>query len=350
MKGEYWMPKRVNDTILKAYRGEKTDYVPAWFMRQAGRSQKEYRELKEKYSLFEITHQPELCAYVTRLPVEHYDVDAAILYKDIMTPLPAIGVDVEIQKNIGPVIDNPVRSLADVEKLGMIDPEADVPYVMDTIRLLTQEQLDVPLIGFSGAPFTLASYMIEGGPSKNYHKTKTMMYRDPKAWFALMDKLGDVVISYVRAQINAGAKAIQVFDSWVGSLNASDYRYYIKPVMNRIFSELQKEGVPLITFGVGAGHLLLEWNDLPVDVIGLDWRTSITEARSMGITKTLQGNLDPAILLADWETIESRTKAILDEGMSQPGYVFNLGHGVTPEINPETLKKLTRLIHEYSQK
>lgn len=344
------MPKQINDTILKAYNGEKTDYVPAWYMRQAGRSQKEYRELKEKYSLFEITHQPELCAYVTRLPVEHYGVDSAILYKDIMTPLPAIGVDVEIKKNIGPVIDNPIRSFSDVERLGKINPEADVPYVLDTIKLLTEEQLEVPLIGFSGAPFTLASYMIEGGPSKNYHKTKAMMYSEPETWFALMEKLGDMIVVYVKAQIKAGVKAIQIFDSWVGSLNAADYRYYIKPIMNRIFSELQTENVPLITFGVGAGHLLMEWNDLPVDVIGLDWRTSITEARSMGITKTLQGNLDPGILLADWQTIEQRTKAILDEGMSRPGYVFNLGHGVTPEINPEVLKKLTKLIHDYSQK
>ncbi|WP_138419760.1 uroporphyrinogen decarboxylase [Aquibacillus sediminis] len=343
------MSKIINDTILKAFKGEKTDYTPVWYMRQAGRSQKEYRELKEKYSLFEITHQPELCAYVTRLPVEHYGVDAAILYKDIMSPLPAIGVDVEIKSGIGPVIDQPIQSLRDVEKLGTIDPESDVPYVLDTIRLLTEEQLDVPLIGFSGAPFTLASYMIEGGPSKNYHKTKAMMYSDPTTWFALMDKLADMTITYVRAQVNAGAKAIQIFDSWVGALNAADYRYYIKPVMNRIFTELKKEEVPLILFGVGARHLMMEWNDLPVDVIGLDWRISIKEARNKGITKTLQGNLDPAILLSDWQTIEARTKEILDEGRANPSHIFNLGHGVTPEIKPATLKKLTELIHTYSR-
>ncbi|WP_077623115.1 uroporphyrinogen decarboxylase [Sediminibacillus massiliensis] len=344
------MARKTNDTILKAFRGEETDYTPVWYMRQAGRSQKEYRELKEKYSLFEITHQPELCAYVTRLPVEHYGVDAAILYKDIMSPLPAIGVDVEIKSGIGPVIDDPIRSIRDVEKLGSIDPISDVPYVLETIRLLSEEQLDVPLIGFSGAPFTLASYMIEGGPSKNYHKTKAMMYSEPETWFALMDKLADMTITYAKAQINAGAKAFQIFDSWVGSLNAADYRYFIKPVMERIFNELQTENVPLILFGVGARHLIMEWNDLPVDVIGLDWRISVTEAREMGITKTLQGNLDPAILLSDWNVIEERTKAILDEGSSQPGFVFNLGHGVTPEIQPATLKELTSLIHRYSQK
>ncbi|WP_047982486.1 uroporphyrinogen decarboxylase [Ornithinibacillus contaminans] len=341
---------KLNDTIIRAYKGEATAYTPAWFMRQAGRSQEEYRKLKEKYSLFEITHQPELCAYVTRLPVENYDVDAAILYKDIMTPLPAIGVDVDIKSGIGPVIDNPIKNIQDVERLGTITPEEDVPYVLETIKLLTEEQLQVPLIGFSGAPFTLASYLIEGGPSKNYGLTKAFMYSNSQAWFALMDKLADMTITYVKAQIKAGVKAVQIFDSWVGALNTADYRTYIKPVMHRIFSELQQDDVPLIMFGVGASHLLLEWNDLPVDVIGLDWRTSIEEARSLGVTKVLQGNLDPAILLADWDTIESRTKAILDQSMKDGRHVFNLGHGVTPDIQPETLKKLTDFIHSYSKR
>ncbi len=344
------MAKAFNDTIIRAYKGEQTDYTPAWYMRQAGRSQPEYLKLKEKYSLFEITHQPELAAYVTRLPVENYNLDAAILYKDIMTPLPGMGIDVEIKAGIGPVIDNPIRNIQDINNLGAIHPEADIPYVLETIRLLTEEQLEVPLIGFSGAPFTLASYMIEGGPSKNYSKTKALMYREPDTWFALMDKLADMIITYVQAQVKAGVSAIQIFDSWVGSLHASDYRVFIKPVMERIFTELRKEKVPLILFGVGARHLLLEWNDLPVDVIGLDWRTSVTEARALGVTKVLQGNLDPAILLADWETIETRTKAILDEGKASGGHVFNLGHGVTPDIKPETLKKLTALIHSYSKR
>jgi uroporphyrinogen decarboxylase len=339
-----------NDTFLKAARGEKTDHVPVWYMRQAGRSQPEYRKLKEKYSLFEITHQPELCAYVTRLPVEQYDVDAAILYKDIMTPLPAIGVDVEIKSGIGPVIANPIQSVTDVEKLGELNPEKDIPYVLDTIKLLTTEQLSVPLIGFSGAPFTIASYMIEGGPSKNYNKTKAFMYSEPKAWFALMDKLADMIIIYVKSQIKAGVKAIQIFDSWVGALNVEDYRVFIKPIMTRIFSSLREENVPLIMFGVGASHLALEWNDLPIDVVGLDWRLPITEARQMGIQKTVQGNLDPALLLSSWDVIEKRTKRILDQGMEQDGYIFNLGHGVFPSVNPETLKRLTAFIHEYSSK
>lgn len=338
----------INDTFLRAARGEKTEHVPVWYMRQAGRSQPEYRAIKEKYSLFEITHQPELCAYVTKLPVDQYNNDAAILYKDIMSPLPALGVEVEIKSGVGPVISNPIRSVSDVEKLGEINPEEDVPYVLDTIKLLTQEQLEVPLIGFAGAPFTIASYMIEGGPSKNYNKTKAFMHAEPKAWFALMDKLSDMTITYVKSQINAGAKAIQIFDSWVGALNVEDYRLFIKPTMNRIFSALREENVPLIMFGVGASHLAMEWHDLPLDVVGLDWRLPIREARERGITKAVQGNLDPALLLAPWEVIEAKAKEILDQGMERPGYIFNLGHGVFPDVNPETLKRLTAFVHEYS--
>lgn len=344
------MSRKINDTIIRAYRGEKTDYTPVWYMRQAGRSQKEYLEVRKKHTLFEITHDPALCAYVTRLPVENYQNDAAILYKDIMSPLPAMGIDVEIKSGIGPVIENPITSLDDIKRLGTLHPKDDVPYVLDTIRLLTTEQLNVPLIGFSGAPFTLASYMIEGGPSKTYSETKAFMYSHPDAWFLLMDKLGDMVITYTRAQIEAGAQAIQIFDSWVGALNAADYRTFVKPVMERIFTELKKEDVPLIMFGIHARHLLAEWNDLPVDVLGLDWRTSIKEARELGVTKVLQGNLDPTILLADWDTIETRAKAILDEGLADGKHVFNLGHGVTPNIKPATLKKLTEFIHTYSKR
>ena len=342
------MTKKFNDTFLKAARNEKVDHTPVWYMRQAGRSQPEYRKIKEKYSLFEITHQPELAAYVTRLPVEQYGVDAAILYKDIMTPLPGIGVQVDIKSGIGPVISNPVRTLQDVEQLGELNPEEHIPYILDTIKLLTEEQLNVPLIGFSGAPFTIASYMVEGGPSKNYTKTKAIMYGDPKAWFTLMDKLGDMIIVYVKAQIKAGARAIQIFDSWVGALNVQDYQYYIKPIMTRIFTELREENVPLIMFGVGASHLALEWNSLPLNVVGLDWRLSITEARELGVNKVVQGNLDPALLKAPWEVIEKKTKEIIDQGIMHPGHIFNLGHGVFPSEDPEVLKRLTAFIHEYS--
>ncbi|EHS32537.1 uroporphyrinogen decarboxylase [Staphylococcus aureus] len=340
-----------NNTILKMIKGEETSHTPVWFMRQAGRSQPEYRKLKEKYSLFDITHQPELCAYVTHLPVDNYRTDAAILYKDIMTPLKPIGVDVEIKSGIGPVIHNPIKTIQDVEKLSQIDPERDVPYVLDTIKLLTEEKLNVPLIGFTGAPFTLASYMIEGGPSKNYNFTKAMMYRDEATWFALMNHLVDVSVKYVTAQVEAGAELIQIFDSWVGALNVEDYRRYIKPHMIRLISEVkEKHDVPVILFGVGASHLINEWNDLPIDVLGLDWRTSINQAQQLGVTKTLQGNLDPSILLAPWNVIEERLKPILDQGMENGKHIFNLGHGVFPEVQPETLRKVSEFVHTYTQR
>lgn len=337
----------MNEEFLKACRKEKNSHIPVWYMRQAGRSQPEYRKLKEKYSLFDITHRPEMCAGVTKLPVDQHGVDAAILYKDIMSPVPAIGVDVEIKAGIGPVIDKPVRTREAVERLGTINPEKDVPYVLETIKILRQ-QLEVPLITFAGAPFTLASYMVEGGPSRDYHKTKQLMFSDPESWFMLMDKLGDMTIAYAKAQIAAGAQAFQIFDSWVGALNAQDYAKYIMPVMDRIFSELRGEGVPLILYGTGARHLVMEWNELPLDVIGLDWRLSPREARQMGVTKALQGNLDPSILLAPWEVIEARTKEILDEGMEEPGFIFNVGKGIFPEVNIATLKQLTNFVHEYT--
>lgn len=339
--------QEMNDTFLKAAKKEQVDHVPVWYMRQAGRSQPEYRELKKNYSLEEITHMPETCAWVTKLPVDNYNNDAAILYKDIMTPLPAMGVDVQIKSGIGPVISNPITSSADVNKLGELHPEKDVDYVLETIRIL-RTQLSVPLISFSGAPFTLASYMIEGGPSKNYIKTKAMMYSQPEAWNTLMKKLGDMVITYARAQIHAGSQAIQIFDSWIGALSQNDYQQYVKPVMHRIFEELSKEGVPLIMHGVGARHLTHDWADLPLDVVGLDWRFPIKEARAEGITKAVQGNLDPSYLLAPWHVIEAQAKEILDQGMEHPGFIFNLGHGVFPEADPAVLKKLTAFVHEYS--
>ncbi|CAM5794435.1 MULTISPECIES: uroporphyrinogen decarboxylase [Brevibacillus] len=338
--------KPFNDTFLKACRQEPTDHVPVWYMRQAGRYQPEYRAIRAKHTFFEMNYIPEVCAEVTRLPVEQLGVDAAILFADIMTPLKPIGVDVNIESGIGPVIANPIGSLEDVHRLGELDPDTHVPYIMEAIKILRQ-QLSVPLIGFAGAPFTLASYMIEGGPSKHYHKTKSFMYTQPAAWEKLMEKLGTLTITYLKAQIAAGAQAVQVFDSWVGALNDEDYRTFIAPVMNRILLSLRETGVPTIYFGVGCGHLLEEWNKLPVDVVGLDWRTSITKARELGVTKTLQGNLDPTLLLAPWEKLEAKAKEILDEGTQQPGYIFNLGHGVFPDAKVETLQKLTSFIHSY---
>lgn len=340
--------KQFNDTFLKACRKEPTPYVPVWYMRQAGRYQPEYRAIRKKYTFFEMNDNPEVCAEVTRLPVEQLGVDAAILFADIMTPLKPIGVDVSINSGIGPVIANPIRSMGDVERLQELDPEKHVTMIREAIRILRQ-QLSVPLIGFAGAPFTLASYMVEGGPSKNYHKTKGLMYSEPAVWQALMDKLSRLTITYLQAQVEAGAQAVQVFDSWVGALSREDYQTYIAPVMETIFTELKPLGVPTIYFGIGAGHLLPEWNKLPVDVLGLDWRTTIREAREMGINKALQGNLDPSLLVAPWEMLEKKAKEIIDQGKEQPGYIFNLGHGVFPEVKVETLQKLTTLVHTYSQ-
>lgn len=343
------MSKPFNDVFLKACRKEKTPYVPVWYMRQAGRYQPEYRAIRKKYSFFEMSEIPEVCAEVTRLPVEQLGVDAAILFADIMTPLKPIGVDVEIKSGIGPVIADPIRTEQDVSRLGELDPEVHLPTILEAIKILNQ-QLSVPLIGFAGAPFTLASYMIEGAPSKNYHKTKGLMYAAPSVWNALMQKLGDTTVTYLKAQIAAGAHAVQVFDSWVGALNRQDYHTYVAPIMRHIFNELKTTGVPIIYFGIGAGHLLEEWNRLPVDVIGLDWRTPIRQARKQGIDKALQGNLDPSVLLGPWELIEQRAKEILDQGTEQPGYIFNLGHGIFPEVKVETMQKLTAFVHEYTKR
>lgn len=340
-----------NDLFLRATRREKIERLPVWYMRQAGRSQPEYRELKQKYSLFEITHQPELCAYVTRLPVENYQVDAAILYKDIMSPLPGMGVDVEIRTGVGPVIASPIKRFQDVEKLTAFDASTQVPYILDTIRLLREEQLDVPLIGFGGAPFTLASYLIEGGPSKNYYRTKTLMYQDEATWFALMDKLAEMTASYLIAQIGAGASCVQLFDSWVGALSREDYHTYIKPSIQKIVTKVKiaYPEVPIIMQAVAAGHLLPEWNDVPLDVVGIDWRVQIPAARELLPRKALQGNLDPALLLAPEKCLK-KAKSIIGEGMKEPGFIFNLGHGVFPEVSPSTLKQLTGFVHTESEK
>ncbi|WP_155215739.1 uroporphyrinogen decarboxylase [Terrilactibacillus tamarindi] len=338
-----------NDVLLKACLKEPVPYVPVWYMRQAGRYQPEYRAIRQKYSFFEISHNPEICAEVTKLPVTQLGVDAAILFADIMTPLKSIGINVDIVEGIGPVIENPIRSEKDLEGIRLLNPGNDIPFVQETIKIL-RDKLDVPLIGFAGAPFTLASYLIEGGPSKGYHITKGFMYSKPHLWQNLMARLSDLTISYLEAQIEAGAQIVQVFDSWVGALNSEDYHQYIAPFMHYIFSELKKTGVPTIYFASGATHLLKEWNELPVDVISLDWRTTIEEVRNQHIDKALQGNLDPSLLLAPFDLIKKRTKAILDQGKDKPGFIFNLGHGIFPSVKVDTLKKLTDYIHQYTRK
>lgn len=338
-----------NDRLIRASFKQQVDRVPVWYMRQAGRYDPEYRKIKEKYSLLEICRRPELAAEVTLMPVRKLGVDAAILYSDIMNPVASLGIDFDIVKNIGPVIDNPIRSAADVDRLRPIDVEGDLSHILETIRILDKE-LDVPLITFAGAPFTIASYLIEGRPSKGYIRTKTMMYSEPEVWHKLMQKLGDMVITYVRAHIANGGKAFQLFDSWVGALSPNDFKTYVLPTITRIFTELSDLNVPKIYFpGVASGELLPTLTDLQANVIGLDWRVSITEGRKrLGGKFAVQGNLDPYLLTAPMDLIKQQAKVILDEGIKEPGYIFNLGHGLFPEASLEKLRELTAYIHEYS--
>ncbi|RKD25084.1 uroporphyrinogen decarboxylase [Ammoniphilus oxalaticus] len=337
-----------NDTFLKACLKQEVDHTPVWYMRQAGRYQSEYREIRKKYSLLEICKIPELCAEVTILPVQQLGVDAAILFSDIMVPLGPMGVKYDIIENRGPVLETPYRTAEDIASLRALEPEEDLPYVLETIKILARE-LKVPLIGFTGAPFTLASYIVEGGPSRNYIRTKQLMYSHPEVWTSLMDKLADMIITYLRAQVDAGAKAVQIFDSWVGALSAQDYTKYVYPTMQRIFTELKDLPAPKIYFGVASGELLPLWSEYDTEVIGLDWRVTIPEGRKrVGEKFAIQGNLDPGTLLAPWPVLEEKAKQIIDQGLEKPGFVFNLGHGIFPEVPGDMLRRLTEFIHEYS--
>ncbi|MEX2415676.1 MAG: uroporphyrinogen decarboxylase [Paenibacillaceae bacterium] len=339
-----------NDTFIKACRKQQVDQVPVWYMRQAGRYDPEYRKIKEKYSLLEICSQPELAAEVSLMPVKKLGVDAAILYSDIMNPVASIGIDFDIVKNIGPVIHNPIRSEQDVDRLRPIAIEQDLSHVIQTIRILARE-LTVPLITFAGAPFTIASYLIEGKPSRNYLLTKQMMYTEPTTWFKLMDKLGDMVIEYLKSHIAAGAQTVQLFDSWVGALAPDDFVTYVLPTIHRIFHALSHLPQPKIYYpGVSSGELLPCLGEIQADVIGVDWRVSITEGRRrVGSRFAIQGNMDPVVLTAPMQVIEKYAKQIIDQGLEQPGYIFNLGHGLFPEASMDKLKELTGFVHEYSR-
>ena len=340
----------MNTAYLDMIQGKNPGVTPVWYMRQAGRSQAEYRKIKEKYTLFEITKEPELCARVTELPVKEYGVDAAILYKDIMSPMVAMNVNVELKAGVGPVFSTPIRSMADIDKLEAFDP-TKVDYIAKTITLLTSGMLDVPLIGFCGAPFTIASYLIEGGPTKSYNKTRGMLISEPDIWNGLMEKLADMSIDYLAMQANAGANALQIFDSWVGAVNSAEYEQAIFPHMKRIISTIKTRfpNLPLAMNGVGTDHLVPIWAKLPLDIIALDWRSSIGEAKDRGVTQTVQGNLDPAYLYADTQTIAKAVDEILLDGVRHGKHVFNLGHGVFPEADPAKLHWLTDYVHEKSR-
>ena len=325
-------------------------YTPVWFMRQAGRSLPEYRRVREGIPMLESCTRPELITEITLQPLRRYDVDAAILFSDIVVPLRAVGVDVDIKPGVGPVLAHPIRDVDGLKQLRALEP-SDVRYVTEAVRALVAELDERPLIGFAGGPFTLASYLIEGGPSKNHERTKALMYGDPGLWHALLGKLADLAIAFLQVQVDAGASAIQLFDSWVGAVSSDDYRHAVLPHTSRIFAALQPYGVPRIHFGVGTGELLGLFGEAGADVIGVDWRVPLDEAaRRVDPMKALQGNLDPAILLAPWDVVAERAKAVLDQGRTAEGHVFNLGHGVLPETDPDTLARLADLVHSESER
>jgi uroporphyrinogen decarboxylase len=335
----------VNDRFLRACRLEPVDATPVWFMRQAGRSFAAYRKLRERYGILELAKTPDLCAEVTLMPVRELGVDAAVLFADIMLPLEPMGVGLRIEPEVGPIIDRPIRSAADVAALRPFDP-ADVSFTLDAIRLVRRE-LDgrAGVIGFSGAPFTLACYLIEGRPSRDFATAKAFMYREPSAWHDLMTRLSVMVVAYLRAQVDAGADVVQLFDSWVGGLGPPDYREFVQPHVRRIFAALGE--VPTIHFGTGTSALLELLAEAGGDVIGLDHRVSLADAwQRVGHDRGVQGNLDSARLLAGWEATRAGALAVLEEAAGLPGHVFNLGHGVLPQTDTDLLRRLVDLVHE----
>jgi uroporphyrinogen decarboxylase len=317
-------------------------------MRQAGRYLPEYRAARGDTDILDLCTAPERAVELTLQPLRRMPLDAAILFSDIMVPIAAIGVDVRIEAGVGPVVPEPVRSESDLRRIRPLEPETDVPYVLEAIRLLRKE-LTVPLIGFAGAPFTVASYLIEGGPSRNHERTKALMLGEPALWSRLMEALGAGALAYLRAQVDAGAQAIQVFDSWAGALSPADYERSVMPAMARLFDGLHACGVPLIHFGVGTGELLSLMRDAGADVVGVDWRVPLDIAWSrVGFDAAVQGNLDPATCLAQWEVVESKALDVLARAGGRPGHVFNLGHGVLPDTPPATLERLVDFVHENS--
>jgi uroporphyrinogen decarboxylase len=334
-----------DSAFLRACRGLPVPHTPVWFMRQAGRSLPEYRKIREGVGMLESCRRPELVTEITLQPVRRHGVDAAILFSDIVVPLAAAGVDLDIVAGIGPVVAEPIRDAAGVQRLRPITA-GDVGYVDEAVRLLVAELGATPLIGFAGAPFTLASYLIEGGPSRTYLKTKAMMYGEPRLWHDLLARLAGITLSFLRTQVAAGVGAIQLFDSWAGALSEADYRRYVLPHSATVLGGLVDAGVPRIHFGVGTAVLLRAMGEAGADVVGVDWRTPLDRAvTQIGPGRALQGNLDPAILFAPWPTVEAETRRVLTEGAAAPGHIFNLGHGVLPDTNPETLTRLVHLIH-----
>jgi uroporphyrinogen decarboxylase len=317
-------------------------------MRQAGRSLPEYRLIRGTGSILDALRDPDLATEITLQPVRRYDVDAAILYSDIMVPVEALGFGVVIEPNVGPVVDRPFRDEADLDRLRPLDPETDCPYVQQTVRNLVGELGDVPLIGFAGAPFTVASYLIEGGPSRTLGATKALMLARPHLWRRLLDRLADIAVASLRAQVLAGASAIQLFDSWVGTLSPAMYERHVLPASARVFAGVADLRVPRIHFGVTTGELLPLLAKAGASVVGVDWRVPLDEARQrLGPDVAVQGNLDPAVCLAPWRVVEDEALAVLARNGGRPGHIFNLGHGVLPETDPEVLERLVDLVHRW---
>jgi uroporphyrinogen decarboxylase len=333
----------MNKTFLDACFSKKTSYTPVWYMRQAGRYLPEYRKLKETYTITDIIKNPELATKVSLQPIDILGVDAAILFADIMIPLIGIEFDLDIVENIGPVMKKPISSIQEVNKLRMLEPEEDIPYLLETIKILNKELKNrVPLIGFSGAPFTLASYMIEGKPTRDFIKTKTFMYTQTETWDLLMGKLTDMIITYLKAQVASGVQALQLFDSWIGSLSEQDYQTYVLPYTKRIFAELKSDTVPFLHFGTNTAGMLSSFSSVDCTGVSVDWRISIPKAwEQIGHEKSIQGNLDPVVLFADFSVIKKHVDDIFDSLPQKKGYIFNLGHGVLQGTPVANLQRLT---------
>lgn len=331
--------------LLRAARCDQPPRPPVWFMRQAGRSLPEYRAVRAGIPMLTACSDPDLIVEITLQPVRRHGVDAAILFSDIVVPLRAIGLDIDIVPGTGPVVADPVRTPADVARIRPLVPD-DVPYVTEAVRALVAELGPVPLIGFAGAPFTLASYLIEGGPSRDYARTKALMRTAPDLWHDLLGRLAEVALTFLRTQVEAGASAIQLFDSWAGALSAADYQRFALPHSARVFAGLADTGVPRIHFGVGTGELLGLMSQAGVDVVGVDWRVPLDEAaRRIGPGRAVQGNLDPTVLFADWSVIEREVHRVITEGRDAPGHIMNLGHGVLPDTDPDVLTRVVELVH-----
>jgi uroporphyrinogen decarboxylase len=331
--------------VRAARRCATVERTPVWFMRQAGRSLPEYRAIRERWGLFDVVRQPELCAEVTLQPVLRHDVDAAVMFTDIMFPVLGMGVDVELVENVGPVVGRPVESAADVARLAVPEPEESCPFILESVRLVREAlRPDQAVIGFCGGPFTVAGYLIEGKPTREFVKVKTMMYREPEVWHALMDRLADAFVKYVAGKVRAGADVIQVFDSWVGALSPADYAEFVQPYSARILASLE---VPTIHFGTGTATLLGAMREAGGDVIGLDWRIPLDEGwERVGFDRGVQGNLDPAVLLGPWERAEEAARDVLTRAGGRPGHIFNLGHGVLPATDPADLSRLVELVKD----